>query len=405
MNIQSAGKNPAGAPMEGLSARPRPSPRKPDRAKLSIDGWRAGVKVTYLVNTRFLLPGMAMAALAGALMLTPSPIAGQAPKAGASKTQAGKAPAPKAAPAAKAWVPPKTPWGDPDLQGTWTSDDCIGTPMNRPANFGDRAFLTDQEIADREAAIARQTQNDLADTVSPNQRAGTGPPGHWGERARRPCRQTSLVMDPPNGRTPDILPEARNRRQGAFDPPNPDNWEDFTYYIRCISRGVTGSVFPVIYGNGQQIVQGPGVVTILQEMVHEARVIPLDGRPHPGSNVRTYMGDARGRWEGNTLVVETANFLHGKTGIGLNGGGTPTSAALKLTERYTRISADEMKYEVTIDDPQTYTQPWKVAFPLTQEPGYQNFEYACHEGNYAMFNSLSGQRAEEREAEEAARRK
>jgi hypothetical protein len=314
----------------------------------------------------------------------------------------------KATPAAKNWTVPKTPWGDPDLQGTWTDDDCIGTPMNRPANFGDRLYYTEQELADREGRLKTQLKNDLVETVAPDARVGTGPPGHWGERARRPCRQTSLVIDPPNGRTPDLLPEAKTRPvpEGAGNNnPKADSWEDFSHYIRCISRGVTGSIFPVIYGNGQQIVQGPGYVMILQEMVHEARVIPLDGRPHASSNIRSYMGDARGHWEGNTLVVETTNFLGNRTGIGLNGGGTPTSDALKLTERYQRIGPNEIKYEVTIDDPKTFTMPFKVGFPLTQEPGYQNFEYACHEGNYAMFDSLSGARALEKRAAEAAAKK
>jgi hypothetical protein len=307
----------------------------------------------------------------------------------------------KAVAVGKSWTQAKTPWGDPDLQGTWTSDDCIGTPMNRPANFGDRAYYTEQELADREKRLEQQHENDLKETVDPNARVGTGPPGHWGERARRPCKQTSLVVDPPNGRTPDLLPEAKLRPvpEGAGNNnPKADSWEDFSWYIRCISRGVTGSIFPVIYGNGQQIIQGPGYVTILQEMVHEARVIPLEGRPHASPEIRSYMGDARGHWEGNTLVVETTNFLANRTGIGLNGGGVPTSESLKLTERFTRLSADEMRYEVTVDDPKTYVKPFKVAFPLTQEPGYQNFEYACHEGNYAMFDSLSGARAKEKAA-------
>jgi hypothetical protein len=307
-----------------------------------------------------------------------------------------------AAPAAvKAWTQPKTPWGDPDLQGTWTSDDCIGAAMNRNPNLGDRGYYTEQELAQTEQRIERQQQTDLVETVAPDARVGTGPPGHWGERARRPCRQTSLVVDPPNGRTPDLTADARRRPipEGAGNNnPKADSWEDFSYYIRCISRGVTGSIFPVIYGNGQQIVQGPGYVTILQEMVHEARVIPLNGRPHASENIRSYMGDARGHWEGNTLVVETTNFLNGKTGIGLNGGGTPTSDALRLVERYTRTGPNDIHYEVTIDDPKTFVKPFKVAFPITQEPGYRNFEYACHEGNYAMFDSLSGARALEKKA-------
>jgi hypothetical protein len=323
---------------------------------------------------------------AGITALTAGPALGQAAKATS---------------AAKNWTQPKTPWGDPDLQGTWTSDDCIGTPMQRPANLGDKLYLTEEDLAKRQEQLAKQKQTDLTETVAENQRVGTGPPAHWGERARRPCRQTSLIVDPPNGRMPDLLPEAKTRPvpEGAGNNnPKADSWEDFSWYIRCISRGVTGSIFPVIYGNGQQIVQGPGYVTILQEMVHEARVIPTDGRPHESQNIRSYMGDPRGHWEGNTLVVETTNFLGNRTGIGLNGGGTPTSDALKLTERYTRIGANEMRYEVTIDDPKTYVKPFKVAFPLTEEPGYQNFEYACHEGNYAMFDSLSGARAVEKAA-------
>lgn len=303
-------------------------------------------------------------------------------------------------PAPKNWTMSKTPWGDPDIQGTWTSDDCIGTPMNRPANFGDRASLTEQEIADRMKTLEKQHEGDLKETVDTNQRVGTGPPGNWGERARRPCTQTSLVVEPANGRTPDLLPEAFKRPvpEGAGNNnPKADSWEDFSWYIRCISRGLAGSILPVIYGNGQQIIQGPGVITIQEEMVHEARVIHLSGH-HPSPAVQSYMGDSRGHWEGNTLVVETTNFLPGRTGMGLNGGGTPTTEMLRLTERFTRISPDQMKYELTVDDPKTYVAPFKMAFPLTQEPGYQNFEYACHEGNYAMFDSLSGARAKEKAA-------
>jgi hypothetical protein len=344
----------------------------------------------------FLMSIASMAAVAAIFALTAEPASGQTAK---------------AAPAAKSGTQPKTPWGDPDLQGTWTSDDCIGTPLSRPANFGDRLYYTEQELAQRQSQLAKQQQNDLQESVAPDQRVGTGPPAHWGERARRPCKQTSLIVDPPDGKIPDLLPEARTRKvwlnAAGYEANNPkaDSWEDFGYYIRCISRGVTGSIFPVIYGNGQQVVQAPGYVTILQEMVHEARVIPMDGRPHASPNIRSYMGDPRGHWEGATLVVETTNFLGNKTGIGGNGNGTPTSDALKLTERYTRTGPAEMRYEVTIDDPKTFTRPFKVAFPLTQEPGYQNFEYACHEGNYAMFDSLSGARSQEKRAAEAAKKK
>src|SRR5215470_7623671 len=316
-------------------------------------------------------------------------------------TEPALAQAAKTAPASNNWAPARTPWGDPDLQGTWTSDDCIGTPLQRQANVGEKLYLTEEDLAKRQEQLAKQRDNDKQEFVATDQRVGTGPPSHWGERARRPCKQTSLIIDPPNGRMPELLPEAKARPvpEGAGNNnPKADSWEDFSYYIRCISRGVTGSILPVIYGNGQQIIQAPGYVTILQEMVHEARVIPLDGRPHANPSVRSYMGDARGHWEGNTLVVETTNFLGNRTGIAGNGGGTPTSDALKLVERFTRVGPNEIKYEVTIDDPKTYASTFKVGFPLTQEPGYQNFEYACHEGNYAMFDSLSGARAQERTA-------
>ena len=298
--------------------------------------------------------------------------------------------------AARTYAPPKTPWGDPDLQGTWTSDDCISTPLQRPANLGEKLYWTPEELAGRETAIAKQAESDRQEFATASART-VNPPSHWGERARRPCPQTSLISDPPNGRTPDLTPEAR---AGAATRPGgnnalPASWEDFSFYIRCITRGVAGSILPVIYGNGTQIIQAPGYVLLLQEMVHEARVIPLDGRPHPGPGSRSYMGDSRGRWEGNTLVVETTNFLAGKTGIGGNGGGIPTSDALKLVERFNRTAANTINYEMTIDDPKTYTKPWKLGFPITQEPGYELFEYACHEGNNAMFNSLSAARAQE----------
>jgi len=312
--------------------------------------------------------------------------------------------APKSASASNTWAHPKTPWGDPDLQGTWTSDDCIGTPMNRPAKFGNRPYYTEQELAERGKQIEKQHENDLVETVAADARVGTGPPNHWGEHPRRPCKQTSLVIDP-DGQTPALLPEAQNRFSGepaTNNNPKADSWEDFSYYIRCISRGVIGSIYPVVYGNGQEIVQAPGYVAIMQEMVHEARIIPLDGRPHTSANIRNYMRDPRGHWEGNTLLVETTNILGNKTSASANGWGTPLSDAVKLVERYTRVGPNDMQYEVTVDDPKTYVRPFRIGFPLTQEPGYQNFEYACHEGNYAMFDSLSGARAKEREKAAAA---
>jgi len=171
-------------------------------------------------------------------------------------------------------------------------------------------------------------------------------------------------------------------------------------YYRCITRGLLGSMIPVVYGNGNEIVQGPGYVMLRQEMIHESRVIPLDGSPHPGAAIRMYMGDSRGHWEGNTLVVETTNFTD-KVAIGSNGAGYPGdpgyhSEALKVTERFTRTAANTLQYEATVDDPKTWVRPWTIAMPLVREPGYQLFEYACHEGNYAMTNILSGARAAEK---------
>jgi hypothetical protein len=342
------------------------------------------------VKFRFFGLFIAMASAASICVVAPGPAFSQTPQARS---------------AARTWVQPKTPWGDPDLQGTWTDDDCIGTPMNRPANFGNRMYYTEQELADREKQIEKRHETDLVETVTAGARVGTGPPGHWGESARRPCKQTSLVVDPPDGQTPALVPEAVDRPKGEAatnNSPKADTYLDFSTYIRCITRGVVGSIYPVVYGNGQEIVQAPGYVSIMQEMVHEARVIPLDGRPHASARVRTYMGDPRGHWEGNTLVVETTNFLGGQTSVTANGWGTPTSDALKLVERYTRVGPNEMRYEVTVDDPNTYVRPFKIGFPLTQEPGYRNFEYACHEGNYAMFDSLSAARAEEKKAAAAA---
>jgi len=345
-------------------------------------------------STGVLAVAIAMVALAS------MPVAAQAPKAGAR-------PAPTT-PAAKPWTPPKTAWGDPDLQGIYTSDDYIGVGLQRNTQFGDRLYLTDQEIAQREAQLKTQAANDLQETVNPNARVGTGPPGHWGERAKRPPKQTSLIVDPPNGRLPETTAEAKTRKVGigaGENDPKADSWEDFTYYIRCITRGVAGSILPVIYGNGTQIVQGPGYVAIMHEMVHEARIIPLDGRPHVGSNIRTYMGDSRGRWEGNTLVVETTNFLPNKTGLGGNGGGVPLSDSARLVERFTKTAPDTISYELNVDDEKTYVRPIKITFPIKQEPGYQLFEYACNEGNLGMHNQLSAARALEKAADEAAKKK
>jgi hypothetical protein len=308
------------------------------------------------------------------------------------------------------WTPPKTAWGDPDLQGVWTSDDSIGVPFERPHRYGNRKLLTDEEYAER------AKENELLSTsiqagVTPQagywlQHEGVDAqpyPSNWSESARRTSRQTSLIVDPEDGHLPALTPQAQLLRVAGIAAtkrkPRPESWEDISMYGRCITRGVLGSMLPAMYGNGTDIVQSAGLVVIRYEMIHETRVVPLDppNNPHPHlpASLRTYMGDPRGHWEGNTLVVETTNFIGGRLGIGPDGGGVKYSEGLRLVERFTRMSERSIRYEVTVFDPKTFTASWTVAFPITQEPGYQIFEYACHEANYSMSNTLSGARAEE----------
>jgi hypothetical protein len=310
------------------------------------------------------------------------------------------------------WMPPKTAWGDPDLQGVWTSDDSFGVPIERPRKYGNRKLLTDEEYAER------AKENELLSTsiqagVTPNagywlQHEGVDYQpysSNWSEYARRTSHQTSLIVDPEDGHFPALTPQAMMLRAAAVAAsrrkPRPESWEDISMFGRCITRGVLGSMLPVMYGNGTDILQSPGLVVIRYEMIHETRLVPLDppDRPHPHlpASLRTYMGDPRGHWEGNTLVVETTNFLGDRLGIGPDGDGVRYSEDLRLVERFTRMSDRSVQYSVTVFDPKTFTASWTVSFPITQEPGYQIFEYACHEGNYAMSNILSGARAEERD--------
>jgi hypothetical protein len=299
------------------------------------------------------------------------------------------------------WVTPRTAWGDPDLQGIWPSSEMIGVPLQRDSKLGTRGYLTDEEFAQREKQASRQAEADGEEFVAPRTGGGdgTGPPNHWGERGR-PQRQASLIVDPPDGRMPPMTPDGERRAAdrarrsstgaGPFNSP-----EDLDYYDRCISRGVLGSIAPVVYNNGTEIVQSPGYVAIRYEMIHETRIIPLDGRAPVSPAVRQHAGLARGRWEGDTLVVETTNF-NGTIGVTGNGRLMPTSDALKMVERFTRIDANTIQYEATVDDPKTWTGPWRVSFPLRRDDDYGFYEYACHEGNNAMRNILSGARAAER---------
>ena len=225
------------------------------------------------------------------------------------------------------------------------------------------------------------------------------PPSYWQDR-QKPNRQASLVVDPPDGRIPPMTPAGQKFVQslrgglgpGQHFPEKVDSWEDFDIYSRCITRGLVSSMLPTIYNFGNQIVQGPGYVVIRNEMIHEARIIPISARGHVSPNIRSYMGDSRGHWEGNTLVVETTNF-NDQTGAA---GGFFSDAA-KLTERFTRTAQDELSYDLTIDDSKTWTKPWTIHMPYKADPSYTIYEYACHEGNYMMLDSLEAARQLEKE--------
>jgi hypothetical protein len=271
---------------------------------------------------------------------------------------------------------PRTPWGEPDLQGYWPSVAMLGVPLERPASLGEKATLTDEEFARLPAQRRTPNANDAFFGESRD---------HWRDYGK-PQRQTSLIVDPPNGRFPPLTPDGAKRTAAipneARGPLNgPDN---VSPAARCISRGAFGSMLPIGNSSGNQILQAPGVVVIRNEMIHEARVIQVDGRPHVGKTILSYMGDSRGRWDGSTLVVETTNF--NETG-GVN---RAFSRGARMTERFTRIDARTLRYEVTVDDPQTWTKPWTVAFPLEQDPTFYLFEFACHEGNYWSMRSMLG---------------
>ena len=304
----------------------------------------------------------------------------------------------------------RTAWGDPDLQGTYTSDNSIGVPFERPTQYGERAELTDEEYVAKVSANEEQVakdQNPLPESeFSAEDPAAINASRHWLERPDTPSRATSLVVAPPNGRLPELTPAGQERvaaRRARRGRGLPASYTDFSNYDRCLTRGLVGSIVPVIYGNGTQILQAPGVVVIRNEMIHEARVIPHDGSAHAGAGVRMWMGDSRGRFENDTLVIETTNFTD-KTGLGANGNGAVHSENMRLVERLRRVDADTLRYEFTVHDPDTYTQPWTVAFDLDSRPGYEIYEYACHEGNLGLANMLSAARAEERAAAEPATR-
>jgi len=298
----------------------------------------------------------------------------------------------RAVAAAKTYTPARTPWGDPDLQGIYTTTNENGVPLERPNQYPAQGTMSDEEfhklvVAQKERARATAGRIGGAET-------GAGPT-HWYEHLDAEPTQLWMISEPADGKLPTLTPEGQKRVQAAraARPLQQTRFEHFGLYDRCITRGLTGSVIPVIYGNSLDITQGPGVVVIRNEMIHESRVIPLDNRERPSSSIRGYMGVSRGHWEGTTLVVETTNFTD-KTQIGINGNGNPHSEALTVTERYIPVNKKTVRWEVTINDPNTWTQPWTFGLPLTQDATQEVVEYACHEGNYAIRNILTGAAAQ-----------
>lgn len=336
----------------------------------------------------FASPGTCAAVIA-IVSLTPVPAAGQAGSGGGVQA------------AADTWTLPRTPWGEPDLQGIW--DYRTITPLQRPEELAGKTVLTDEEAAEFQAQTNERRHKDrrVSDGLSPERDVANAYNHFWWDYGDTLTedKRTSLVVDPPDGRIPAYTADGQRRadlrsemrQRPARGPEDRNVWE------RCILGTNAGPPMnPGAYNNNMQLFQIPGHVVILSEMIHDVRVVPVDGRPHLPEQIRQWKGDSRGRWDGDTLVVDTVNF-NGKTGVRGTGGG------LHLVERFTRASADRLVYEYTVDDPKSFTQPWSVMIPMKKTEG-PLFEYACHEGNYGMVNLLAGARAHEKAAEKTESR-
>ena len=304
------------------------------------------------------------------------------------------------------WTTPRTPDGHPDLQGVWANNTI--TPLERPTELNDRAYLTAEELARLKANADRLFSGEAGDAAFVDQvflaaiseakdftssDTGTGNYNQFWLVERDLSDRTSLITDPPNGRIPALTPSAdqTQRQRAAYSEDHPaDGPEDRGLSERCVNFGVPKLITG--YNSYQQIVQTPGHVAMYQEMAHDVRLVPLDGRPHIKNSTRQWNGDPRGHWEGDTLVVETTNFSS-KSDFYLSG---PVEN-LHLVERYTRVGPDTLEYVATITDPTTWTRPWTVSIPLKKSDDAV-FEYACHEGNYGMEGILAGHRAQEKAA-------
>lgn len=316
---------------------------------------------------------LALSGLTMAVMLSPAP-AQQSP-----------------AKANKNWTPPKTPWGEPDLEGIWPLNHLIATPFQRPVKYGDRRLMTDEEFAAAQKGAQARNQRFESGAI-PQADSGT-----------QVLRQTSLMSEPADGRFPALTPKGQEMYQkmhGSYKPGQTvfDSPADFDSWDRCITRGMPVSMEPRNYNNGVRIMQTPGYVLIVLEMAHEVRIIPTDGRPALDPAIKEWMGESRGHWEGNTLVVVTTNF-NGKTDMtnaGVPGSPplNPASENMRITERFTRTDADTIEFKMRIEDPDVVVSPWAVEYPLKLDNKYQMYEYACHEGNMAIRGYIENSRFE-----------
>ena len=315
--------------------------------------------------------------------------------------EAPKKPSSKKTGAVSQWVPPRTAWGDSDLQGVWNNSTI--TELERPRDLSGKQVLADDEAA----TVERRAAQNRVDRQPP-----AGDPGtynqFWFDRGTKvvPTKRTALIVDPQDGKLPPLTTAGQKRQEERFRGLGPtalgssgngpfDSYEDISLVTRCITRGLPNAMFPGGYNNNYQIVQVPGMVVLLSEMMHDVRVIPLDGRPHLSQNIRQWMGDSRGHWEGNTLLVDVTNFPdRDVTGFGVPYRHSETSH-LHLIERFTRVNADKLDYEVTVGDPSTFTRKWTASIPMVKSQD-RLYEYACHEGNYSLTNMLRGSRAEDR---------
>ena len=300
----------------------------------------------------------------------------------------------------------RTPWGDPDLQGIWDTDSLRSVPLERAPEYGERGVLTDEEQAARAAREQLRAVDDPS--VRPDgAREDLRTPVHWDEWSDKPSPRTSIIVEPPNGRIPPLTLGAQSRPPdpsavigfagGSFGDGPFNGPDDYNPIDRCITRGLPNTWFPSLYNNGFQIVQNRDYVAILYERLHEHRIIPLDGRAPLDQNIRTWFGDSRGRWEGDALVVEVTNFSDRTNYKGAGSG-------LKLTERYSRVDAETVRVEITVEDPSTWTHPWTAVIEAQRDAAYwQIFEYACHEANYNMTFMLEAARAADRAAEQPQR--